>query len=107
MNDTQTVPGPLGQMQVDFATELGIGNLAPNEQEQIIVEVGQNIMKRIIVELMNLLPEDRKDEFVALSDSGDENQMMEFIAGAIPGVDEILKKIVREEIEISKNLLAL
>jgi hypothetical protein len=104
----QPIPLPpvFGDLQVDLSKHLGIQDFPEADQQEIIMEVGQNIMKRVIVELLNLLSEEKKNTFVDVANTGSQTAVMEFLKESIPGVDELVSKIVKEEIEISKNLIA-
>lgn len=95
-------------MDIDFKQliikELAIDNFPPEAQERILVKVGENIMKRITLVLLENLPEKNRPQFESLSHAGDAITLQNFLKFNIADADDLIKKTIQETIREFKKL---
>ncbi len=84
--------------------DLGIGHLPLDTQDKILEKLGENIIKRITLVVLENLPEDAQPEFDVVSASGDEAKMQEFLKSKIPNVEELIQKAIQGTISEFKEL---
>lgn len=81
-----------------MAQDLGITHLNEDEQSEIINKLGEVILKRVTISLLEKLPEDKRDAFEALSVEGDQKKIQDFLSQNIPNFDALLQSEVQSEI---------
>ncbi len=86
-----------------IAEKLDIEQYPENLQERIIVSVGESVLKRIVIKMHALLPEDKHSAFEAEIQAGDMDNIMAFLRAHIANfdaaVDEIVNAAVSEFME--------
>lgn len=73
------------------AKNLGISHFPQDAQEKILAKLGENITKRIMLELLKKLPEEKMGEFEEIQKSGDDEKMQVFLRANIPNIDELVQ----------------
>jgi len=83
---------------------LKIGHLPIDAQDKILERLGENIVKRITLAVLENLPEGARGEFDMISESGDEEKMREFLRSQIPDFEELIQKTIKFTVEEFKGL---
>ena len=83
--------------------ELGIHNSAKEQQEKLLVMLGENLLQRIMLELLTALPESARDEFESYVGSGDFEGMRKFVDKHVQNADELMQRIALNEYETIKT----
>ena len=86
-----------------IANDLGIGDLAVAEQEQLISQFGEVALKAATIAVMEKLPEAKRDEFAKLAESGDATAIKAFLDVEVPGHEDIAKAAVQAEVQKFKD----
>lgn len=95
---------------IDLIKELGLDTLSQNQQEELLLQVGEVIQQRIILRIVDEMKDEDKDRFTALLDKSDENpdEVEEFLKEKVPNLDQIsVEEIGRykgELLELIKNI---
>ncbi len=78
--------------QIDLIKELGIDKLEPAQKEKIIMDIGEIIQERIIIRIVEELPEEKQAEFKSILDKAEENPELidEFLKENLPGVEDMI-----------------
>jgi hypothetical protein len=90
-------------MQKQIAEALGISGLSDAEQQKIIEDFGAVALQASTAAIIEALPEEKREEFVRLVESGDEDAAQAFLASALPNFEEISGKAVQEELAHFKD----
>jgi hypothetical protein len=84
-------------LQKSLIDELGLGSLPQEKQDELMVKMGEVILKRVYLETMESLSEADREEFGKMLDAKAEPEKIEeFLKGKIKDYDEVLKKIVEK-----------
>lgn len=97
MIDTKDITNRIGH-------ELELSDLTEEARSQIITKLGENILKRVTITVLDKLPENKRGEFETLSGGGDTQKMQEFMRANIPDVDTLVENEVRKNIEEFKEM---
>lgn len=89
-----------------IAVDLGISDLPPADQEEIIVKLGEVALKNTVLAVLENLPEENMAEFEKISESGDEEKTRYFLKKHIPNFDEISKQEVKKVADDFKRVKA-
>lgn len=87
--------------------DLEIGHLSPDAQDKILEKLGENITKRITLAVLENLPESARHEFDAISQSGNQEKLQEFLKLQIPNIEELLQKTIQFTINEFKEIAGL
>lgn len=97
-------------LQQDILKELGIDQLPPEKQEEILTAMTELILKRITVRALESLSEAQRQEFETLSASGDPDKVTQFLTANVSGYDQLVQdeiaKFRSEMTEMVNALLA-
>ncbi|OGY97704.1 MAG: hypothetical protein A2855_00295 [Candidatus Liptonbacteria bacterium RIFCSPHIGHO2_01_FULL_57_28] len=85
------------------AEEMGVSDLAPEMQEQIIDQFTQNALKRITISLYERLPEDAKAEFVKLGEANNTEGLLDLFKKNVPDLDAFIRDEVKDEVSEFKK----
>lgn len=94
------------ELAQEAAKKLGITSFSPAVQEEILARVGENIMKRIAIEVFKILPEEKRPEFEQFIGSGNVDGLNEFLKPYIPNLDTLIQQETEKEIEETKQAMA-
>lgn len=83
--------------------ELGAEQLPREAQERVLALTGENILKRVTLELLIALPESERDEFEELVGAGDAVRLHKFLETHIPDVDKFIFHHATTEYEATKT----
>jgi hypothetical protein len=78
--------------QIDLIKDLGIDKLEPKQKEKIIMDIGEILQQRIVMRVVEELPEDKQDEFQGILEKAQDNPeaLDEFIKENIPGIEDMI-----------------
>jgi hypothetical protein len=96
--------------QVDLIKELGIDKLPRERQEELLAQMGEIVQQRILLRLLEELPEEDKDEFAALLEANQDNpEVVEmFLKEKVPNMDVLaMEEIGKYKSEVMELLDAM
>ena len=81
----------------DILDALDFVALAPEEQEELLLDINELVFKGSMVRLVEHMDDGTREEFDALiSRDPDEEELQAFLAERVPGADEIVAETVEE-----------
>jgi len=78
-------------------TEFGIENESDDVKARLIAKFGENILGRVVLEMLNTLPADKRAGFDTLVGSGDPDALKAYLSPYIPDLDRFLHEETRKE----------
>ncbi len=90
----------------DLIKELGLGGLTQEERDQIIVQLTDSLLKRMILRVYDKLGEADQKEFDRITAEGDAAKINSFLEKKIPDLNEIRDGELDELIVEMKDFLA-
>jgi hypothetical protein len=75
--------------------ELGLGELPQEKQEELLVKIGEVVMKRVYLNTMERLERADQDRLIDIMDKNPD-QVETFLTAKIPDYEEFVKKIVED-----------
>lgn len=87
------------QLQSAIASDLGISDLKPEEQQALISQFGEIALKAATVAIVEKLATDKQAEFGNLAEAGDPLALQTFLNENLPNHEEIAKAAVVEEVK--------
>ena len=88
------------------ASELGIENFSPEDQEEIISSFGAVALQAATVAILSALPERKREEFADLSERNDQEGIQEFLGREVPDYEARVGTAVAEEVRRFKEFAA-
>lgn len=79
--------------------ELGLEGADEETINNLLIQVGQSIMERTTLAILEKLTLEEQDEFTKLAETGDYQKSYEYAASKIENFDEFVKSEARAEIE--------
>lgn len=78
--------------QIDLIKELGVDKLEPEKREKVIMQMGEIIQQRVIMRVIEELPDEKQDEFKEVLDKASENPQLvdDFLTKNIPGIEDMI-----------------
>lgn len=86
--------------------DLGLEGIPKDVQDEVIARVGENILRRITVAIVEKIPPAARQEFDSISEAGDSERMRTFLNAQIPDFDAFVKNEVHKSVEEFKQLAA-
>jgi ATP phosphoribosyltransferase len=101
-------PVPLNPAEVRdrIVSELQIGHLAREEQDQIVEALGEVLLERATYEVMRRIPESEFERLDQMTESGDDEGIQKVIRTHVPNVEEVVGQAVQDGIAEHKRLVA-
>lgn len=90
-------------IQKEILAELGLESAPAEIREQIVAQLGENIMNAVLLALLDKLPEGVRAEFAGASERGDDTGARVILEAHIPNVDDIIMMEIRKELELFKE----
>ena len=84
----------------DIVSELNIGDLPKQTQDDIIDALGQNILEKVILEVLKKIPEDKRETFDSLRDP---EEIRSFVSTYISDYDAFVQEVMAKEIIVFKK----
>lgn len=97
---------PIEELKTLIVTELNIGHLDDAEQDTIISQLSDVLLKRATLAVMRLIPEGERDALDKLVEAGDGAGMQALISKYVPNVEQVMREAVRAGIDEHKQLLS-
>jgi len=91
------------ELTVAIAADLGIKDLPTEEQQALIGQFGEVVLKAATLSVLRKLAEDKRDEFAKLAEAGDAAALKTFLDREVPGHEDIAKAAVAEEVKRFKD----
>ena len=82
--------------------DLGLGGGTPERQAELISRLGENILNRVMLEILKVLPKGEREKLGLLFDTGSLEQLREFLAARIPDLDAFIRREGQKEIEATR-----
>ncbi len=80
-----------------LADELGFGKLDETRKNELITQMGEALLKRILLETFDRLGEGGTKEYDELIDrNGSQEEITAFLKGRIPDYEDMIMKVVTE-----------
>ena len=79
--------------------ELGIGELPEEAQDEIVVKLGEVILKSLTIAIFDKLPAEARVEFEKISAKGDHALIQEFLEENIPDMHTLMKEEIRRTLQ--------
>jgi transcriptional regulator of heat shock response len=78
--------------QIDMVAELGIDKLPEAQQKDLLVQISEVLQQRIVLRLVEEMPDEKRDEFTQVLEKSKEDQsaVEKFLAENIPKLEEIV-----------------
>ncbi|MBI4118120.1 MAG: hypothetical protein HY455_01080 [Parcubacteria group bacterium] len=93
-------------LQQKIATELGVGSLPPESQRRIIARLGEIILQRATMNILDVLPQEKRGEFGKLAAGEDQGAVEMFLKAHVPNAEELVNAAIRQEVEAFKGFKA-
>ncbi len=90
---------PNQSIQEDLLKELGLDQLPPEKQEEILTAMTEVLLKRLTIKVLEKLNDQQQEEFSQVSASGDADKINQFFAANVPDYE----KMIQEEIGLFKK----
>lgn len=83
------------QIQKSLLDEMGLTDLPPEKQEELLVKMTEVVLKRIFVETVEKLSPDDQDAYAKMiEEKAGPEEAEKFLMEKIPDYDEMVKKVV-------------
>jgi len=86
-----------------IAADLGITEFPVDKQKELISQFGEVALKAATLSVIGKLSEEKRSEFVALSEAGDVMAIKVFLDREVPDHEEIAKNAITEEVNRFKK----
>lgn len=86
-------------LKTTIIEELGLSSFPKEKQDELIARIGKTILTSLTIALFDALPEEVRDEFKEISESGDTERMQSFLETHIPNTEEFIKKEIKKTID--------
>ncbi len=85
---------PTQSIQQDIIKELGIDELPPAKQEEVLAAMTEAVLKRITLVLLESLSEEKRNELEEASKTGDAGKVNEFFVANVPNYEKLIQNEV-------------
>ena len=90
-------------IQKQVAADLGISQLPPEKQQELIAQFGEVALKAATLSVMGKLSLATRAEFMKLAEGGDPAALQAFLDKEVPGHEALAKAAVAEEVKRFKE----
>lgn len=94
------------ELRNKIITELNIGHLSAEEQEEVIAAVSDMLVKKVTLEVMRLIPDGAQKELDELADKGDIEELQKIVAVYVPNIQEVVTRAAQEGLAEHKKRVA-
>lgn len=95
------------ELAMQVAQAFGVENESPAVRATLLTELGTNITRRITLDILKALPEDKRDAFEALIGTDKLDDMHTLIKSHIKDLDAFVQASARHEIDETLALMAI
>lgn len=85
--------------------ELNIGNLSPEEQDEILDTLGDIALKRVLMTVFDRIPEAERDAFQDMLEKNDQAGMQQMLGQYVPEFPELIADALKMTVEEHKRLV--
>ena len=85
--------------------DLGASRASVSEQAEMLSKTGELLLKRLVLEILKIIPEEAKPRLDELLFAGDGDAMREFLSDHVGDVDAFIHATIKKEIEAIKSAL--
>ena len=84
--------------QIDLIKELGIDTLESKKKEELLLQIGEILQQRIVLRIVEELPEEKQDEFNGILEKAQDNPDLldQYLKENIPGVEDMILEEIGE-----------
>jgi hypothetical protein len=93
-------------MTAAIASDLGISDMPPEEQQQLIAQFGEIALKAATLRVVEKLAENKREKFAELAEEGDAAALKAFLDREVPDHDAVAKAAVAEEVRRFRGFCA-
>jgi len=86
-----------------IASDLGIKDLPADKQQELIGQFGEIALKAATLTVLGTLTEEKREEFMKLSEQGDADALKAFLDREVPNHEALAKQAVAEEVKRFKE----
>jgi len=83
-------------LQQNIIQELGLQDLPEDTQAEILAQMGEVVLKRVLVNSLEQLSENDLKEFEKIQETATPEEIEEFFNSKIPGYEQMVTKIVED-----------
>jgi len=83
-------------LQQNIIQELGLQDLSEDTQAEILAQMGEIVLKRVLVNSLEQLSENDLKEFEKIQETATPEEIEEFFNSRIPGYEQMVTKIVED-----------
>lgn len=94
------------EINATLAKDLGLGEVPQSIRDEVIARVGENILRRITIAIVEKIAPEARQEFDSISEAGDSERMKTFLNTQIPDFDNFVKNEVNKSVLEFKQLAA-
>jgi hypothetical protein len=80
------------QLQQDILKELGISQLAPQRQEELLVAMTEVLLKRLTLRILEKLSDSQRKEFDVVCSYGNAEKIQAFFTQNVPGYEQMIQE---------------
>lgn len=81
-----------------LSASLNLSGYSEKDREEIILALGGVVLKRALLDLAVATPEHMRDEFLALVEKGESDELGAFVQAHIPDFEAIVRNAVNGEV---------
>jgi hypothetical protein len=86
--------------------DLGLEGFPREVQDEVLGKLGENILRKITMSIMDKIPPAARQEFDSISEAGDSDRMKTFLDTHIPNFDGFVKDEVKKSVDEFKQIAA-
>ena len=90
----------------DLIKAMGIGNIDPQVQTDLVTILSDNVIKAVTLEVLRSLKVEERQEFEMIAINEDEQSLLSFFKEKVPQLDSIVKNKTDEQIAAVKNTVS-
>lgn len=88
----------------NLLVELGAEDADPEIQGEVINTFTETLLKKMLVKVFDLLPQEKQGEFIALQESGDGEKVENFLKENIADFDKAMAEVAESAKEEFRNI---
>jgi hypothetical protein len=88
----------------DLVKKLDLTGVPENLQNEIIAQLGENIITSVTLDVVSRLSDDDRAAFETLLQQDDSKGIEKFLSEKVPNIDDIVKERTEAEIEAAKKV---
>lgn len=90
----------------DLIEKMNLGEISPDMQDQIIAQLGENVLKSVLIEVKAELEEGELEEFDSLIKKDNPETIEKFLLEKIPSFDSLVKEKMSIQMEAVRRAMS-